>query len=89
MSEENIIRIPDYFEQAARLNELRDDSGIKIRKLDAWLAFQRAVIEFYEPLVMHAAKAKNMADEIASKKKQIERLSQVSLFNDAYTRRQP
>lgn len=76
------IKVPDQFEQAARINELRDISGLKKYKLGFWLRFQRAIMEYYEPFILEAQRAKKLEEELEAKKREIERISQGSLFND-------
>lgn len=76
--------IPSDFEQKARINELRDSCGITRYKLDNWLAFQRAIIEYYEPFMNSAGKVMQIQNELELKKAEIERLSQGSLFFDAF-----
>lgn len=83
------VHIPDIFEQSARINELRDIAGLKKSKLEHWLAFQRAIIEYYEPILLQAKKTQRYAEELEIKKREVDRLSQGSLFDNHKTFKEP
>lgn len=74
------IKIPDEFDQTARIKEIRNKLGIKQYKLTVWLEFEKQIIQYYAPFLSAARKVSQLEEENEQCKKDIEKLRQGSFF---------